>query len=318
MKRVVTALEALGVTAKLHKEGRTVVAATLSGAVPTMKVTSRYPYCCKRLTPADLLRTEALRDLACEALGEGEKRRRQKQGLPTTARSEDPDVRTCGCCFRDIKATADDRRGRNPSPGHRADRFTLTVDHGYKVDGGGWSYGMGACRHRNGTRWSFRSGGCIGTGLLPLEESVEGPELLLSSALHHSVSLVRAIRRYEEALAVFKASPDGPWPTMPEAFRTVKVQGEWVRGANGVRGHHARLDVGPEDYRWLRAVEGAKRSAVSELRNLWSAHFGSVPWLRAVVREWAPQAADVVPCKGAPLVTVLEADYAGKPEEATR
>lgn len=78
---------------------------------------------------------------------------RIEDGRPARARDYRTDltIRTCPCCFRDIKAS-----------GHTSGKM---ADHGYEIRGrdyGSWGYGGG-----------YRSGGCAGVGELPWEKSPE-------------------------------------------------------------------------------------------------------------------------------------------------
>jgi len=91
-------------------------------------------------------------------------------GLPARARDyrTDLEIRTCPCCFRDIKASG----------------YTdgAIADHGFTINGRGWS-GWGG----------YRTGSCKGVGRLPWEQSPEATKEMIPAMLAHSAALAREL-----------------------------------------------------------------------------------------------------------------------------
>jgi hypothetical protein len=107
-------------------------------------------------------------------------------GLPLRARDyrTDLSIRTCPCCFRDIKAS-----------GHT---HGLMADHGFTIDGRDWS-GWGG----------ERQGGCPGVGLVPWERSPDGCEMMLRGTEKHAARLERDVARLDSG-AVTSLTVDTP------------------------------------------------------------------------------------------------------------
>lgn len=311
VKEAIQALDALGVEAKPIREDRSIVGYTLHlpPEAPLLRaLVIRKPDNYKRFSPEGLWfgyyqhtpREQAvlawLRDAARAAGAAADPagahaQAREQQGLPLAPRSKDSAVRTCGACFRDIKATAADRDGRDTT-GKRGGRHRLIADHGYSIDPG------------------WRSGACWGVGHLPLEESPEALRLALEAAIEHADSLRRRIHQLSVALrSPAKAQALGP--------RQVGT-GKLARDPQTGKRHEVLVNVEPDDPRWRRSVQIEHDELRRALRALWSGGFLSIPWLRAALREWTPQAPTVTPARGAPLVSLVPRDYAGRPPEATR
>jgi hypothetical protein len=140
-----------------------------------------------------------LQQAAAEALGGGaaEKLARERQGLPVEDRSADPNVRTCGACWRDIKATASSGMGGRDPAGARDGRFfRYLVDHGYS--------------QREG--WG-RSGSCVGVATLPWEESDEAVRKEIAALERESRKTTAAWKGWAKSAAQHAA---GDYEGLPE------------------------------------------------------------------------------------------------------
>ncbi len=204
---------------------------------------------------------------------------RKAQGLPDLPRDLDPAVRTCGACFRDIKATSG--YGTRSAPYHNK-----IVDHGYTIRSG------------------WRQGSCWGVGRLPLEESKEALEMALKG--HEEYRKRRGVPR----LRLLRKAAAGD-PGAAKKVGTLVTYTKRHKGYGRYEDVPTSHSVGSRE--WGSALRGHLRKAELELRGLWDGSFASIPWYRAARREWAPQAPDVVPAKGAPWVTIQKGDYRGKP-----
>ena len=245
--------------------------------------------------------------VAATALGIENEVRRRHQGLPSADRSEDPAVRTCPWCFRDIKATAapnSDGRSVNGirikvggGPGY--DRI---VDHGFSVEGRDWS-GTGG----------VRQGRCPGVGMLPLEESRSGLETALAELEKRSETTKLRLERIEAALCLYMRGYNSTTPVFGDyaEFATQRVRGARLKDRKGGprRDGYEYDDVGPTDYRWKQAMDRKRNAAQGFLRSAWGTSFGSIPWFRGAVAQWKEQASTVTPCMGAPLVDLSLGDY---------
>ena len=211
---------------------------------------------------------------------------RDQQGRPALPRDRDPAVRTCGACFRTFKATAADT-SRRGAVGKRGPQHWRIVDHGYSIAPG------------------WRTGSCWGVGLPPLEESSEAVQRALDDAHVYARGVHKRILLLAAAL---RSS------TKAQALGSRQVgTGRLERDPQTRRHVEVLVAVGPDDPRWRRSVEIESNEHLRLLRHLWSSNFESIPWLRAVLREWTPQAPEVVPPKGAPLVSPVPGDFKGKP-----
>lgn len=124
-----------------------------------------------------------------------------RAGLPTRARDYRTDltIRTCPCCFRDIKAS-EHTNG-------------LIADHGFTIEGRGWSGWGGA-----------RMGGCSGVGRLPWEKSCEPAQEMITFLLGRSDAMVTHLAALEAGEVTELTVPDRtqPWDRQLRA-RPTKV-----------------------------------------------------------------------------------------------
>ena len=308
VKEALAGLDAIGIRAEPIKEDRAIVGYTLHlpAGAPVSSLTILKPANYIRFSPealwfgyydrepATLAALEWMRQAALAIVGQTDPalalaKAREQQGLPAQPRSKDPAVRTCGACFRDIKATATDPLGRG-AIGKRGPQHYLIVDHGYSIDPG------------------WRSGACWGVGRLPLEESPEALQLGLDDRINYAERVRQRVHQLTDALRnPAKAKALGP--------RQVET-GRQERDPATHKRREVLVSVGPDDPRWYRSVQIEHDDLQRRLRASWSGGFESIPWFCAALREWTPQAPDVTPPKGAPLVTLRPTDFAGRPCEA--
>lgn len=232
---------------------------------------------------------------AAEALGGdvAEKRARTAQGVPTEARSADPNVRTCGACWRDIKATATKfQGGRDPAGVRDAASHRYLVDHGYTV------------------KWG-RTGSCAGVATLPWEESDEAARLEIAALLVVSARVADVWRKWTAFVDRYDAGDSKGLPLIKKRGDRTSPYG--VKPA--VYEEIILLPLGDTKYEWRDKAAFNVADAHRFLQDkLWSERFGSIPYMRAALREWKPQAPNVVPAKGPPWVQTFQPeDFAGNP-----
>ncbi len=243
---------------------------------------------------ARLIFMEWLKNAAAVALGGdvAEKLARKAQGLPMEARSADPAVRTCGACWRDIKATATKFQGGRDPAGHRHGTNLYLVDHGYTI------------------KWG-RTGSCPGVATLPWEESDEAARLEITALLSVSTHVTAEWRKWTGFVEQYDAGNTKGLPGIPKRGDRTSPY-----GVKPVEYEEIILrPTGDTKYEWRDKAAYAEADALRFLRDkLWSKHFGSIPYMRAALREWEPQAADVVPAKGPPWIKAFQPeDFAGNP-----
>jgi hypothetical protein len=126
----------------------------------------------------------------------------ERAGLPPRARDYRTDltIRTCPCCFRDIKASE-----------HTSKRM---ADHGYTINGRDWS-GYGG----------FRQGGCRGGGRDPWEKSCEPAKEQVEALIDLSSRVEARLYALENGevteLTVVDQSKTYNWRTEPKPTKTV-------------------------------------------------------------------------------------------------
>jgi hypothetical protein len=307
MKEAKLVLDHLGIILTPIKEGRSTVgyAYTFPAGAPMRSYEGRF----RRPDPqrawtggswsypdekAAQLFTVWLPEQAAQALGSADPaaeiaRLRESQGLPEIPRDLDPAVRTCGACFRDIKATSG--YGKRSWP-----YLNKIVDHGYTIRSG------------------WRQGSCWGVNRLPLEESREALEIALKAHEEYSKKLVTQFRLWRDAVA---GKPPAVKKIGPITTQRKEYMG-YGKGDWSVDPHSGSYRYVPEVHQpgsseWEREASKAFLGVKRDLKDLWSGSFASIPWYRAAWREWQPQAPEVVPAKGAPYVKLQKGDYRGKP-----
>ncbi len=159
--KLVRGLTLLGYDAAPVKEGRKVVAIRVEG--------EEYPFSYNTLRDAPWGDFQAE---ASKALGLPDPN--ERSGLPPRMRDYRTDltIRTCPCCFRDIKATDG-----------------TMADHGYTLKGHGYS-------------GRVRKGSCSGVGATPWEVSCEPAKGLLAVLRSRSAYLVEALSTTPEKIQV--------------------------------------------------------------------------------------------------------------------
>lgn len=182
-------------------------------------------------------------------------------GLPARARDyrTDLEIRTCPCCFRDIKASV----------------YTgwAIADHGFTIGGRDHWSGWGG----------YRTGSCKGVGRVPWEQSPYATEEMIPAMLKHS-----------------------------EALALELVDGPPAKLAHPSQSRHPGEKIDATHSEWETAVRYWRNAMTRALADLWTGHYGSIPWYRAAVRTWEP-VGDDVPAVGAPLCKPEANDFNGKP-----
>lgn len=122
----------------------------------------------------------------------------ERAGLPTRARGfrTDLTIRTCPCCFRDIKAS-EHTKGR-------------MAHHGYTIEGRDYS-GFGG----------WRSGSCGGTDRLPWEKSCEPAKELLADLLAYSDKVEARLAALEGGEVNYLLTDKYDWKTRSYLKKTV-------------------------------------------------------------------------------------------------
>lgn len=169
-------------------------------------------------------------------------------------------IRTCQCCWRDIKVHPDPTYG------------PIMVLHGYERPGDGHTHGN-----------------CPGVDLPPYEKSCVAVREEAAARLTYSNNLLMALRRH-----VYR-TPKLRWDT----GRTEEVEETGPDGRPRKGKRPIMEDIEPGHRAYAAQHRYVQRELVMQIERLWHPRFNSIPWLRYAVEVWKLWPDDQ-PMRGAP------------------
>lgn len=221
-----------------------------------------------------------------------------------------------------VRAWTEERRRRAAAylgielPEVEAERKTWEYDNGFlppKPSTSGWTCTacfeahalnrVGATIVHHGYRRpgvGYIIGDCAGVGVVPLERGKGVLPGVLETQENRSKTLLGLLH-------------DG-WETHWVQTKEPMLDGRGHKIVHPISGKilYKTVEIDPSDPRWEEADAAARTKAQETLRYLWSEGFMSIPWLRAVLREWQPAAPGTNPV-GPPKPTISDDDRAGSP-----